>query len=158
MIAIDLADRQLLDALGRLARQLEDPRDVFEEWGEYLLTSTKERFRVKEAPDGSPWAPNAPSVVRRKGRDDPLIGETGLLADRIHYRVTRNHLEVGSPMEYAATQHFGAKRGDFGTTSSGRPIPWGDIPARPFLGLSEEDEAQLLDILEDHLRAAPGGA
>ena len=33
-------------------------------------------------------------------------------------------------------------------------IPWGDIPARPFLGLSTSDEQELLDILNDHLSRA----
>ncbi|MGZ8246136.1 phage virion morphogenesis protein [Methylomagnum sp.] len=33
----------------------------------------------------------------------------------------------------------------------GHPIPWGDIPAREMLGLSSEDQAAILGIVEDHL-------
>ncbi|MCC8998035.1 MAG: phage virion morphogenesis protein [Candidatus Contendobacter sp.] len=32
-----------------------------------------------------------------------------------------------------------------------------NIPARPFLGLSQSDEQELLDILNDHLNRALGG-
>jgi len=34
------------------------------------------------------------------------------------------------------------------------PIPWGDIPARPFLGLSDEDRSGILDIVSEALAAA----
>jgi hypothetical protein len=32
-------------------------------------------------------------------------------------------------------------------------IPWGNIPAHPFLGLPNEDERKVLAILEEHLQA-----
>ncbi len=37
----------------------------------------------------------------------------------------------------------------------GAPIPWGDIPARPFLGLSD-DEADVRDIVARYLVDALG--
>lgn len=33
----------------------------------------------------------------------------------------------------------------------GRPIPWGDIPARPFFGLSADDRNEISDIIRRHL-------
>ena len=54
-------------------------------------------------------------------------------------------------LKEAGTHQFGASKGAFGTTSRGSPIPWGDIPARPFFGLSSEDEWGVLEILTDHL-------
>ena len=41
-------------------------------------------------------------------------------------------------------QQFGGTRSRFGHL-------WGDIPARPFLGLSTADEQALLEIAEDYL-------
>lgn len=35
--------------------------------------------------------------------------------------------------------------------TKGRPIPWGDIPARPFLGFDDKDSANVLDVITDHL-------
>jgi phage gpG-like protein len=86
----------------------------------------------------------------------PLIGESKRLSSEIHYRAGAGSVEVGSSMEYAAVQQFGAGRGDFGSTKRGAPIPWGDIPARPFLGLSETDKSAVLDILHEHIEAALG--
>jgi len=54
----------------------------------------------------------------------------------------------------AATQQFGAAKGAFGRTKFNGPIPWGNIPARPFLGISEEDESNLVDMLREYLEEA----
>jgi phage gpG-like protein len=62
-------------------------------------------------------------------------------------------VEVGSSLEYAAVQQFGARQGQLGRTRRGAPIPWGDIPPRPFLGLSAADRQEILGILAEHLRS-----
>ena len=79
----------------------------------------------------------------------PLHGESGSLAEQVYARVTGNDLIVGSTMVYAAMQHFGGKKSQF-------PHLWGDIPARPFLGVSGDDQAQILAIIRNHLEGALG--
>jgi phage gpG-like protein len=74
----------------------------------------------------------------------PLTGETGALSEQIHYRVTGNRLVVGSSMEYAAMHQFGGSRSDF-------PNLWGDIPARPFLGISGDDKKQIEVTVSEYL-------
>lgn len=106
----------------------------------------------------------------------PLIGETHRLSSEISAQADRDSVEVGSPMVYAAVQQFGAKMGEFGRysqvsryrkyengdfrkhagTVKGFPIPWGNIPARPFIGLSEVDADQVLAIVGEHLASAAG--
>lgn len=54
-------------------------------------------------------------------------------------------------MVYAAVMQGGAAQGAFGRTSRGGPIPWGNIPARPFLGLSDSDRAGVLEIIAEYL-------
>ena len=44
--------------------------------------------------------------------------------------------DAGTNVVYATTQQFGAARGEFGATRRGRPIPFGDIRARAFVGFS----------------------
>ena len=62
---------------------------------------------------------------------------------------------VPSPAStYAGTHQFGAKKGQYGSTSRGQPIPWGDIPAREFLGLSDDDESEIVDIVSGYLAGA----
>ena len=59
---------------------------------------------------------------------------------------------VGYNLIYATTHQFGAEKGAFGTTSRGGPIPWGDIPARPFLGISDDDRRDIEKLVEGDLR------
>jgi phage gpG-like protein len=81
----------------------------------------------------------------------PLIGETKSLSTQIYAQIVGDaELAVGSPMEYAAMQQYGGKKADF-------PHLWGDIPARPFLGLSAEDREDVLDELMAFLDRALGG-
>lgn len=137
--------------------------------GEAMAESTKKRFESSSGPDGKRWQSNSivtelANLGRTKGNHrkrgnaltkkgiarlagkKPLIGETKSLSRTINYRASNDRVEIGSPMIYAATQQFGAKRHAFG-----KGAPWGDIPARPFLGVSREDSANILDILTKHL-------
>ena len=41
--------------------------------------------------------------------------------------------QVSTNLKKAKTLNFGAKQGAFGRSKRGGPIPWGDIPARPFM-------------------------
>jgi len=156
MMRIEVDDRPVLDALRQLQAAGGDLRPAFQDIGEYLLDATKRRFQEGRAPDGRPWAPNSPATLARKRGSRPLIGESRRLGNEIHYRAGPTSLELGSSLEYAAVQQLGARKGQFGRTRRGSPIPWGDIPARPFLGLSEADRATVLEIIQEHLEAAPG--
>ena len=86
----------------------------------------------------------------------PLIGESKRLSTEINYLADANSVAVGSGLEQSAVMQFGAKKGEFGCTKRGVPIPWGDIPARPFLGLSDEDASTVVAILKEHFESAMG--
>lgn len=171
MIKIEVTDSGVSAALTRLANAGNNLHPALLQIGERLLDSTRQRFATSTAPDGTRWAPNSQTTIlmylgrykgsysKRDGRltkkgatrasgKRPLIGETGDLARQIDYKVEGNDtLYIGSTMRYAATQQFGAKRHEF----QGK-APWGDIPARPFLGLSNSDRSTILDIISDFLR------
>ena len=152
-IRIEVDNKTVLDALNRLQQSGARPSPVLLEIGEELLESTKARFGAQTAPDGSHWAPNAVVTLLRKKGNRPLIGETGTLMDQINYQLlNESTLELGSPTVYAATQQFGASKGQFGRTRRNAPIPWGDIPARPFIGISESDSDTILDLVTKYLQ------
>ena len=157
-----------LNALQNTAAKLGNLSPVHRAIGELLVDSTKQRFADSQAPDGSTWQSlsettlmqyvstfgksnfgasgriNKAGAARVQGRK-PLIGESKSLSTQIFYEVSANgnELTVGSPMVYAAVQQFGQKKGASGTMKNGRPIPWGDIPPRPFIGLSTDDLAMM---------------
>ncbi len=173
LIQIDVDDREVLDVLAKLARRAGDLTPALAQIGEDLADSTRRRFAAGTAPDGSRWAPNSPTTLlnylgskdrpkglfgKKDGRltakgigaalgKKPLV-DSGNLAGSITYRVVDGGrtLLVGSSVKYAAVQQFGAKKG-----SLGRNAPWGDIPARPFLGISESDKADILNTIQGFL-------
>lgn len=90
---------------------------------------------------------------RRWDSKKPLIGHSKMLSHTIATTLRGSTLLVGSPMIYAGVQQFGASKGEFGTNKRGGSIPWGDIPAREFLGLSPADTANILRIAGSYLSA-----
>lgn len=168
MIKIEVSDKGVNQALTRLANTTQHLPTVLDLIGEMLVDSTKRRFATSTGPDGQRWASNSPMTILRYlgnykgsyGKKDgrltkagagramgkrPLIGETGDLARQIYPKVEGSTLYIGSTTPYAAVQQFGAKKHQFGKS------PWGDIPARPFLGLSDNDRSDILDTISDYL-------
>lgn len=174
MITIEIHDQDVQAAFNRLIAASRDLTPAMRAIGERLTETTKRRFASSTGPDGKRWAPNTDATLRamlhrRKGSftkkksalsanggrvlaaKKPLIGESKALSTTINYRAGATSVEIGSPMEYASTHQFGALRGAFGQTRRGAPIPWGNIPARPFLGVSPADKTDILEILQAHL-------
>lgn len=166
--SLSFDDREVQQTLAEKLRKLEQPRPLLLMIGEYLAETTKQRFVTSTAPDGSRWAPNSRTTLERyvgarggysnktgkitqKGQaaamgKKPLVGATRLLGDQIIYQANDTVLEIGSNRIQAAVQQFGAAKG-----SLGGGAPWGDIPARPFLGVSAQDRAAILEMVGDYL-------
>lgn len=142
-IEIEIDDARVLAALHDLANSMLDPSPALSLIGEKLVESTKRRFETTSDPDNNEWAANSPVTVAKKGFDWALKGED-TLADSIVWQLDGDGLSVGSPMKYAAMQQFGGTKAEF-------PWLWGDIPSRPFLGVSADDRDVVLDILRDYL-------
>ena len=160
---LEVENQEVRQALGRLLAKIEDPAAELIEIGELMVDRTKQRFSTSTAPNGTPWPANSEVTLRRylaqfsgkKGvaraaNKKPLIGESHALSTTIHYRQITGGIEWGSGMPYAAMQQFGGTKRQF-------PHLWGDIPARPFLGLAAEDADDVLQILYRGIERAWGG-
>jgi phage gpG-like protein len=160
MIHIEFKYEGVAEALAEASARLADMTPIHEDIGEYLIEAHRERFRLGVDPDGNAWAPKSPVTLanylaRGDGnRPKPLIGPTRRLSTEIAKLVSRDSVEVGSALEYSAVMQHGAKKGAFGRDSRNHPIPWGDIPARVWLGLSEENEQRIIGIADEHLAEA----
>ena len=172
MIQLKFDNAQVKSALRDLLSKTQDTRPLMQELGEHLAESTKQRFARSEGPDGEKWAANSDTTIgkhlgktkgnykkkgglsakgkRRKAGKKPLIGESKQLRN-VHYRARKSELELGSRAIYAGVQQFGASKGAFGRTKRNGPIPWGDIPARPFLGFSDDDRSVILDTIRRYV-------
>ena len=141
-IEVESAGLRRLEA--RLAA-LADPgarRSLLEAVAAEIETQTHRRIREGgPAPDGDPWPEWSDDyALTRHGGQGLLFGE-GDLDDAIQALVGGDEAEVGLNLVYGAIHQFGG-------AEVGRP----GLPARPYLGLSAEDEADLDAIIDDWLQ------
>lgn len=130
--------------LHRLGERVGNLQPAFEDIGELLLRTHFERWGRQEAPDGTPWAPLSERYRKRKRRNQGnILRLYDHLRDTLAYRASPAELLFGSNRVYAAIHQFGG--------SPDMKPPLAAIPARPFLGISSDDQASVLDILEQYL-------
>ncbi|HEX8485706.1 phage virion morphogenesis protein [Sphingomonas sp.] len=162
MIKLEFNAASVFEQLDRARATLGDMTPIHKGVAEYMVTATRNRFRSSTAPDGTKWRAKRPATLAAylaRGDGDktkPLIGPSGRLGKEIVKLVTRDAAEIGSAEEYSGVMQNGAKKGAFGKTRTGSPVPWGDIPARVWLGISADDERNILDIVDEHLSEALG--
>lgn len=141
-VEIDNVDMEA--ELARRLSQMEDLTPFHRIVGEHLLLSLDERFESETALDGTAWQRHSPVTIANRVKrygDAPLtiLRLSGRLAGSFSYQANADHVRVGTPVEYAAIHHFGGKAG------RNRKVT---IPARPILGLSDEDQGAITGIAE----------
>jgi len=134
-------DKLVLDDFRHLVELVESPKDFYREAGEALLISTRERIQRGVTPTGEKFTPLEPSYAARKlkkvGNRPILEYDLHMAGDRFDYSVDDEGLLIESKTPYARAQQFG--------------FPDLNIPARPWLGLSDDDLKHLKSILSEHL-------
>lgn len=160
MIKIEIDDRQVREALAALQRRVADMTPAMHAIGQALMEGSREKILAGRDWTGEAFAPNSPATLARKKGSKPLIDSKSFVTSRLHYEAGRDSVAVGSSAVQAAVLQFGARRGQFGSTRRGGKIPWGDIPARRYLPVTEDgrlDDAArdlVLDIIRAHLADA----
>lgn len=145
MFTLELKDDDLDAALARMQAGMDDMSEVTSEIGEFLAESHQQRIeRSLGAPDGTAWAAKSPFT---RSKDPRPLYDSGEMSRNIHSQSDKNSVELIASGVQVRTMHFGAKKGAFGQTSRGQAIPFGDIPARQFMGLSESDRSNITDAL-----------
>ncbi len=136
---IQIDDRQAVRALAELLRRGGSLKPALRSVGELLLDSTRARFAAERSPEGERWTPLKPRTLASKKRNrDKILTEEGRLRGTLAYQVGDGWVEVGSPLVYGATHQFGRDA----------------IPARPYLGLSAGDAADVREEILDFIRGA----
>lgn len=162
MFTTDFKATAATEAIRRATAELKDMTPLFRDVREYMIEATRERFRRSQAPDGSTWAPKRPATLERYKQlgygalNKQLIGPGKRLSREIVGEANRDGAVIGSALIYSRVMQEGAEKGAFGADRRGRPIPWGRIPARVWLGISTHDETQIIDIADEHVASALG--
>jgi phage virion morphogenesis protein len=159
---IDVEDREVRAALGRLVRAGEDMSEAMDAIGSGLEANVIDRFETGRGPGGRPWKPS----IRARLAGGQTLVDSGRLRGSITYRAGPRHVEVGTNVLYAAIHQFGgtirAKAGGrlrFKIPGVGFRSPREvTIPPRPFLGIDDADRAVVDDMLGIFVRRRWGGA
>ncbi len=159
-------DERELKKLVERARQVLGRRPSFKPLlcaiGLEMVTSTGRRFETGTAPDGSRW----PSSLAALQEGRQTLIKTGRLRDSSTYNVTSTDVEIGTNVEYAGVHQDGAQtRPHTIAARRARALaipgigyrrkvnhPGSTIPARPFLGVSRQDETVIHNLTEDWMR------
>lgn len=163
-ITIDVGVIPITDVLSRLLAAAGDLRPALKNIGEYETASTIERIGREESPDGSVFAPLNPLYAEGKKGPGILRGESGDLASIVYQLAGDDSVEIGNNAVHGAIHQFGgvikAKNVPaliFSMGGQSFAVESVTIPARPYLGVSAEDETEILGILSDFLDDAAGG-
>lgn len=104
--------------------------------GAAMVSSTEERFSNQRAPDGSPWLPSK-RAIEQSGK---TLRDTGRLIASLTYVQVPNGVRWGTNVKYAAMMNFGGRKSTYSNL-------WGDIPARPFMGVNDADAETIENII-----------
>ena len=138
-----------IEHLSGLVDAINDPSPLLAELGEYGLRSTRARFKTQTAPDGTAWAALQPWYQKEKRRNkNRILTLDGYLRSRITWQFAGDRtVEIGSNLPYAAVHQFGATikpRAAKVLMFRGHVAKSVTIPARPYLGLSDEDRSEIV--------------
>ena len=166
-VAVSMEWDGLRATLGRIADIGRKPEPLLAAVGLVLEDSTIARFDTGTDPAGVRWESYAPlnplyAMVEKKGTSI-LVG-SGFLRGSIRSGVVGHTLFVGSDAVYAAVHQFGAviqpRKGRYLSFMMGGHLWHVDsvwVPARPYLGISDEDQVMIMAELEATLVRAIGG-
>lgn len=162
MTSVEFNTTAASEAIRKAMNQLDDMTPLFQRVTEYMIEVTRQRFVTGTAPDGTKWAPKKQSTLERYkrlgygDRTKPLIGGGTRLSREVVGAASRSGSVIGSALIYSRVMQEGAAKGAFGADGRGRPIPWGRIPARVWLGVSAVDETAIVEIAEEYVARSLG--
>lgn len=166
-LAIKIDDRELQETLQLILDRLEDKNKGLKIIGAIGRESVRRNFREGGRPQK--WLKSN----RVKEDSGQTLRDTNRLMNSISYAIKGERVIIGTNVEYAATHHFGAIKGSFGTVAAkvkahqrvskkGKKytvreherkmkLPWGTIPARPFMVLQDEDLVAIEEVMAAHV-------
>lgn len=139
--------------LQRMARI--DFTALHKEIGEEIVSSTQERFKTQKGPDGKAWKKS----YRVEDKGGVTLRDTGRLRNSITCRARPDRVEVGTNDKRARIHQKGgiikAKRAKalyFPVGGKWAVKQQVKMPARPYLGINDDDEEAIQEIIAERLR------
>lgn len=180
-IELQFDDSQVKELLNAVVKNMTNAQPALQKIGRVVVAGVQDNFAeggAYSSPDNliggsKKWEPHSPVTARlkeRQGKKGPhqILLDSGALRDSVTEKADKGSVVIGTNLEYATTQHFGAKKGQFGVHSvlfkahlrniAGKKVqvrshtrkaklPWGDIPARPFMTIHPTTLEDMVEIL-----------
>ena len=152
-ISVTIEDRAVREAFRTLAFRLGNTRPVMAAIGVELVGSTHMRFVSQTDPEGNAWQALNPAYAATK-RNSRILTESGRLRDSINAQAGQDEVRVGTNVIYARAHQEGAEIKPVSASHLWFRIG-GDLikadsvtlPARPYLGISSDDETSIAEIV-----------
>lgn len=143
-------DKQLLN----MADKITNTHNLLEGIGSMLVRNTEKRFQKEESPKGEKWK-KSQRAIREDGK---TLTDKGQLKDSILSQVQGKTVQVGTNKEYARIHQFGGeitpkkkKALSFKTANNNVTAKKVTMPARPFIGISDDDIDDAKGIIADFM-------
>ena len=145
-------------ALANAANKLKDHRRLHLAVGETLVSGTMRRFAEEKGPDGMAWKKSG----RALAQSGQTLSDTGRLRQSVHCAATDSKVLVGTNLKYARIHQFGgtikAKNGKSlrfrGADGENVFVKKVEIPARPYIGISQDDLNEVRETIKDYIAGA----
>lgn len=142
--------------LAAAAAGLAEPRALWEEVGRVGVLQTQERFEQERDPEGKSW-PRSIRVLLEGGK---TLSDSGRMRASITHEATGTGVAIGTNAIQAAIHQFGGRIE--AKTPAGLMFriagKWMrkmavEMPRRAFLGLSTDNEAEMLEVADEYVAA-----
>ncbi len=150
-IDVQIIDHDVGQGFTRLIGLMDNTTPVMSAIGTGLVSSTHRRFVSQVGPDGAAWAKLLPAYAAIK-RNRRILTESGRLRDSINSQASNDQVRVGTNVIYGAIQQLGgtiepksASHLVFRLASGVALAKSVTLPARPYLGISDDDEEMIAD-------------
>jgi len=170
-MTISMKDHGIEKLLNRIQKQMHNLTPVMNIVGQIVRTSIVRNFEKEGRPKR--WKKHSKMTEKQRGSGAAILRKENHLMNSIHSKAHKDKAVIGTNIAYAAVHQFGAKKGKFGTVQAkvrehvrrrldgGKTtvkahtrkmeLPWGDIPARPFMMVQDEDWEEIRESLMDYL-------
>ncbi|WP_319519644.1 phage virion morphogenesis protein [uncultured Martelella sp.] len=156
-ITADIRDKGLMKGLGGLMLLTRNTQPMMNVIGVGLVASTVQRFITQTSPEGEAWQAVGAEYGADK-RNTRILTESGRLRDSITHFAGPDYAQVGTNVIYARPHQEGAEIVPRNASHlyfriGGRLIVADRVvlPARPFLGISDEDETMIRHTIESFI-------
>ncbi|EHS51501.1 phage virion morphogenesis protein [Rhizobium sp. PDO1-076] len=150
-LTFQVLDEEVRRGFDQLGRAMTNTTPLMRAIGVGIVGSTHMRFVSQKSPDGQAWQTLNQDYAETK-RNSRILTESGRLRDSINARATSDEVRVGTNVIYGGIHQLGGtikpKNGEALVFRMGDRVIFAKsvtLPARPYLGISSQDETMVAE-------------